>query len=147
LVEDNEDAAEMLASLLELDGHQVRVARDGIEALSLLRDSLPEVILLDIGLPGMDGYEVARRVRLQTGPQAPMMIALTGYGQESDRAQAQRQGSITTWSSLSTSSGWSSSSTESGREVWTLGGPGVRRAEQNDEACRAPRVAVPPGSC
>jgi len=85
LVEDNLDAAEALGELLRMWGHPVELAHDGGAALQAAREVRPEVVLLDIGLPGMDGYEVARRLRATAGMEAVRLIALTGYGQEADR--------------------------------------------------------------
>ncbi|HET8644926.1 MAG TPA: response regulator, partial [Vicinamibacteria bacterium] len=90
VADDNEDAAEMMRALLELDGHTVQVAGDGQAALDLIAAFSPEVAVLDIGMPGMDGYEVARRVRAQ-GRQV-YLIAVTGWGQESDRRRAEAAG-------------------------------------------------------
>jgi signal transduction histidine kinase/integral membrane sensor domain MASE1/ActR/RegA family two-component response regulator len=91
VVDDNEDAAESLAVVLRLSGHDVRTARDGPSALESARASAPEVILLDIGLPGMSGYDVARELR--SGKRGrPLVIALTGYGQTEDRRRAQEAG-------------------------------------------------------
>ncbi|MEJ8858142.1 response regulator [Variovorax robiniae] len=88
VVDDNHDAAVAIAAVLELDGHEVRVARDGQEALAELDAFKPHVVILDIGLPVLDGYEVARRIRrLPEGP-GMLLIALTGYGQRSDRQAA-----------------------------------------------------------
>ena len=84
VVDDNADAARSLAALLELHGHQVRMAGDGVQALASAEDFKPEVIILDIGLPLLDGYEVARRVRLLPGLQQVLLMALTGYGQQED---------------------------------------------------------------
>jgi CheY-like chemotaxis protein len=80
VVEDDADTAEATALLLRLYGHEVRVAADGPAALALAAAEPPEVVLLDIGLPGMDGCEVARRLRHQATPRPPVLIALTGYG-------------------------------------------------------------------
>jgi len=88
VVDDNEDAANSLAMLLQLDGHDVSTAYDGTAALSATKQLKPEVVFLDIGLPQMDGYEVARRLRAEYGSAAPRLIALTGYGQAEDRARA-----------------------------------------------------------
>lgn len=82
LVDDNVDAAESSAALLRLDGHVVATAADGPTALTLARTVRPEVILLDIGLPDMDGYEVARRLRAMPGQSDTILIALSGYGQQ-----------------------------------------------------------------
>jgi PAS domain S-box-containing protein len=92
LVEDNIDAADALAELLRLWGHQVTIAHDGLLALEAARSVRPEVVLLDIGLPGMDGYEVARALRSLGGLEGVLLIALTGYGQESDRHRSQLAG-------------------------------------------------------
>ena len=92
VVDDNEDALEMLAELLRAAGHQVREARDGPGALSAARQFLPEVAILDIGLPAMDGYEVASRMRAQMNGTCPLLVALSGYGQETDRARSAAAG-------------------------------------------------------
>lgn len=84
VVDDNVDAAESLAMLLKLHGHEVMVATDSRTALKIAKEARPSVILLDIGLPVMDGYEVCRRVR-QQGMTKTQIIAVTGYGQEQDR--------------------------------------------------------------
>jgi PAS domain S-box-containing protein len=88
LVEDNPDAAESLVMLLEILGHQVRVVHDGLAALDVAPDFAPEVMLVDIGLPGIDGYEVARRVRGQPDLGGVVLVALTGYGRDEDRRLA-----------------------------------------------------------
>ncbi|HEY8879041.1 MAG TPA: ATP-binding protein [Roseateles sp.] len=82
LIDDNQDAAESLAMMLRADGHEVRTGFGAEEALAMAAAWHPEVVLLDIGLPGMDGYEVARRLRAAGGPQR--LVALTGYGQPED---------------------------------------------------------------
>ncbi|HYG61287.1 MAG TPA: ATP-binding protein [Thermoanaerobaculia bacterium] len=92
LVEDNPDAAMALTDLLRLWGHEVAVAADGATALEIAGSFRPDVLLLDIGLPGMDGYELAHRLRLQEGLAAARFIALTGYGQETDRRRAAEAG-------------------------------------------------------
>jgi signal transduction histidine kinase/ActR/RegA family two-component response regulator len=92
VVDDNLDAAELLAELLAADGHEVTTATDGTEALAVLERSVPDVMLLDIGLPGMDGYEVAARVREQLGAGAPAFVAVSGYGQASDTARSRAAG-------------------------------------------------------
>jgi signal transduction histidine kinase/CheY-like chemotaxis protein len=92
VVDDNRDAADTTASLLELSGYQTRVAYDPAAALALLDDYVPGVAILDIGLPGMSGYELARRVRAHPNGAACLLIALTGYGQSDDVAQALRNG-------------------------------------------------------
>jgi PAS domain S-box-containing protein len=92
VVDDNADAAESLAMLLSLDGHEVRTALDGGAALATARDFLPEVALLDIGLPGMDGYELAAALRAEPALAGLRLVALTGYGQPEDRARSQAAG-------------------------------------------------------
>jgi signal transduction histidine kinase len=91
VVDDSVDAAESMAMLLRLRGHDVQVAHNGFDALQIAADSPPSVVLLDIGLPGMDGYEVCRRFR-QSGPAGLRIIAMTGYGLEQDRQRAKEAG-------------------------------------------------------
>ena len=92
VVDDNEDAAGMLKDMLELSGHEVRVSYTPLEALVNAGEFKPEFVLLDIGLPGMDGYELARRLR-ESMPSVPMkMIALTGYARPSDHEKSKSQG-------------------------------------------------------
>jgi signal transduction histidine kinase/CheY-like chemotaxis protein len=88
VVDDNQDAAESLATLLGLFGHRVVVAHDGQRALATARAFAPHVVLLDIGLPGLDGYEVARRLRREPSLAPVLLIALSGYGQEEVRRRA-----------------------------------------------------------
>lgn len=88
IVDDNEDAARGLALLLEVYAHQVRVAHQGETVLQLAQTWKPEVVILDIGLPGMDGYSVARELRRQQGSEEMRLIALSGHGQEEDRRLA-----------------------------------------------------------
>jgi two-component system CheB/CheR fusion protein len=92
VVDDNRDAAETLAEALALEGHDVAVAYDGGMALEVAARCSPDVVLLDIGLPVLDGYEVARRLRGSRAAPAPRLIAVTGYGQESDRTRAAEAG-------------------------------------------------------
>ena len=92
VVDDVMDTANSLTELLSLLGHQVRAAYDGHAALSAAREFRPDVILLDIGLPGMDGFEVARRIRRDPALEGVLLLALTGYSKEEDRQQAQRAG-------------------------------------------------------
>jgi signal transduction histidine kinase/CheY-like chemotaxis protein len=92
VVEDQDDARETLQALLRLDGHEVSVARDGIEALARLRSAAPEIALIDIGLPGIDGYEVARRARTQLNGTPLKLVALSGYALEADRRKAAEAG-------------------------------------------------------
>ena len=91
IVEDNDDAREALRMLLELDGHVVEAAAEGVQALEIVRDKDPDVALVDIGLPGIDGFEVARRARAADAKR-PLLIALTGYGQPEDRRRASEAG-------------------------------------------------------
>src|SRR5262249_33363978 len=92
VVDDNRDSAESLAMLLRLWGHEVWLAYDGVTALEAAAAQQPEVILLDIGLPGLDGHEVARRLGREAGAAGRVVIALTGYGQENDRRLARAAG-------------------------------------------------------
>jgi len=92
LVEDSEDNRRLLSALLQHHGYQVHTAASGEEGLEVVEHLRPSQILLDIGLPGIDGYEVARRLRARLGEGTPRLIALTGYGQPDDRATAQRAG-------------------------------------------------------
>jgi CheY-like chemotaxis protein len=87
VVDDNVDAAEMLAMLLEASGHEVLVEHGSRKALERAREVAPQVCLLDIGLPEIDGNELARRLRAQPETANSVLIAVTGYGQESDREQ------------------------------------------------------------
>ncbi|HEY0858048.1 MAG TPA: ATP-binding protein, partial [Albitalea sp.] len=88
LVDDNADASEMLRLLLQEAGHEVQVAPDGPSALAVADSFRPDIALLDIGLPGMDGYELAVRLRAAPRLQGVKLVALTGYGREPDRARA-----------------------------------------------------------
>jgi len=88
LADDNQDAAEVLADLLRLAGHEVHVANDGASAASLAQRVRPHVLVLDIGMPGLNGYEVARQVRTHAWGRAALLVAATGWGQEEDRRQA-----------------------------------------------------------
>lgn len=92
VVDDNIDSADSMALLLSLDGYEVRIAFEGTGALAEAAHFLPRAVLLDIGLPGMDGYEVAKRLRDLPGLQNALMIAITGYGQEDDRARSKAAG-------------------------------------------------------
>jgi signal transduction histidine kinase len=92
VVEDNEDAADMLKSLLELSGHEVRVAHSGAEALDALRRRGADIVLCDIGLPEMSGEEVARAIRSDPALKHVPLVALTGYGQPDDRRRTAEAG-------------------------------------------------------
>ncbi|MFN2386763.1 MAG: ATP-binding protein [Thermoanaerobaculia bacterium] len=91
VVEDHRDSAEGLATLLRMAGHEVSTVADGPSAIACCRTVRPETVLLDIGLPGMDGYEVARRLRQLLGGDL-LIVALTGYGQERDRQRSAESG-------------------------------------------------------
>jgi signal transduction histidine kinase len=92
VVDDNVDAAESLAMLLRLGGHEARVAHDGPSALRLAEAEPPELAFFDIGMPGMDGYELARRFRGHPALKAVVLVALTGWGQDEDRRRTQEAG-------------------------------------------------------
>jgi len=92
VVEDGDDAREMMNALLTLHGHDVRTAADGAQALQEAARFAPDAVLLDIGLPDIDGYEVARRLRAAPGGSHPYLVALTGYGQSEDEAAAYAAG-------------------------------------------------------
>jgi len=92
VVDDNRDAADSLAMLLHLDGCSVCTVRNGVEALDAFDRIRPEIVLLDIGLPDIDGYEVARRIRLREGSRRTLLIALTGWGQAQDKKRAAEAG-------------------------------------------------------
>ena len=92
VVDDNVDAGDTLALVLDTLGAEVRVARGGQEALALFADYRPSVVLLDIGMPGMNGYEVAEAIRTQFAHHPAKLVALTGWGQEDDRRRAKEAG-------------------------------------------------------
>jgi len=92
IIEDNADAAETLAEVLRAEGHQVRLVADGAAGIACVREREPDVVLCDIGLPGMDGYEVARTLRGEGLARSARLIALTGYALPSDRARAEAAG-------------------------------------------------------
>jgi CheY-like chemotaxis protein len=92
VVDDHRDGAEMLRLLLEHEGHDLEVAHDGATALALIMSSRPEFVILDIGMPEMDGYEVALRVRQNSALASVRLIALTGYGQEADTVRSHESG-------------------------------------------------------
>jgi CheY-like chemotaxis protein len=92
IVDDNRDAAESLAMLLEMAGHDVRVAHLGRTALSYAQTFRPDVALLDIGMPDLSGYEVARGLRQQPWARGLQLIAITGWGQDEDRRRAAEAG-------------------------------------------------------
>jgi PAS domain S-box-containing protein len=92
VADDNCDAADTLSMILELDGHDVRTAYDGVTALQIAEQFAPQIALLDIGMPHLDGYQTARRIRGQSWGTAMQLVALTGWGQEQDRRQATEAG-------------------------------------------------------
>lgn len=91
-MDDNEDAASLLAEALGKLGHDVRVAGDGPSALEIAPGFAPQVALVDVGLPAMDGYEVARRLRALALPEEVRLVALTGYGHEDARTRSAEVG-------------------------------------------------------
>jgi PAS domain S-box-containing protein len=91
-VDDNEDAVQTLAMLLKMSGHEVQIAYDGPSALEMAAAMLPDVMLLDIGLPGLTGYEVAEQIRQDERLKHTVLVALTGYGREADRQFSQHAG-------------------------------------------------------
>jgi CheY-like chemotaxis protein len=92
IVDDHRDSASSMAQILERWGHQPCVVHDGIEALQMVSTDTFDVILLDIGLPGMSGYEVAEHIREKHGRARPQLVALTGYGQEEDVVRSKKAG-------------------------------------------------------
>lgn len=92
VVDDNQDAANTLAMLLRMQGHDVKVAHNGPAALELAASHCPDLVFLDIGMPGMDGYEVARRMRRIPGLESVVLAALTGWGQQEDRRRSAAAG-------------------------------------------------------
>jgi CheY-like chemotaxis protein len=92
VVDDNVDAAQMVAMLLEALGHEVAVEYDPLQALATVREGRFDAFILDIGLPGMDGHELARQIRQLPGASGALFIALTGYGQDQDRQNSREAG-------------------------------------------------------
>jgi two-component system, chemotaxis family, CheB/CheR fusion protein len=97
IADDNRDALDSLANLLQLAGHEVHKALDGEQALQSAAQLRPEILLLDIGMPGMDGYEVARRLRSQPWGSKLLLVALTGWGQDNDRRRSREAGFDSHW--------------------------------------------------
>jgi CheY-like chemotaxis protein/anti-sigma regulatory factor (Ser/Thr protein kinase) len=87
VVDDNRDAAHSLGELLKLMGHEICIAYDGQQAIELVRSAKPEVVILDIGMPYLNGYEVCTQIK-QTAEQPPVVIALTGWGQDADKRRS-----------------------------------------------------------
>ena len=92
VVEDDPAIAQMVSLQLELSGYRTQVERDGLAALDAIRRDRPDVILLDIGLPGLDGFSVARMLRSRPETSGARLIAVSGYGQEKDRARTAEAG-------------------------------------------------------
>jgi len=92
LIDDNVDAAESLAQLLALSGHDARTAGDGAQAMRMAQEFKPEVVFCDLGLPGMNGYEVAKELRALPFGRDIVLAALTGYGQPADREKTAKAG-------------------------------------------------------
>ena len=92
VVDDNVDGAESLAKMLQICGHETRTAHSGPEALDAARPFNPEVVFLDIGLPGMNGYEVAKRLRGEPSLSGAVLVALTGWGSDDDKRRSREAG-------------------------------------------------------
>jgi CheY-like chemotaxis protein len=92
VVDDNADAAESLADILRLGGHDVSTAGDGMQALDRLRRATPDLVFLDLGMPNMDGFEAARRIRSLPRGARILLVALTGWGSEADRRRTSETG-------------------------------------------------------
>ena len=92
MVDDNVDAAETLGMLLKSLGHETCVAHDGVAALQMAGEFRPDVVMLDLGMPGLDGYETARRLRALKSERPFRIIAISGWGQESDRKKTREAG-------------------------------------------------------
>jgi CheY-like chemotaxis protein len=92
VVEDNDDAREMLCAFLRALGHETHEAADGVAGVAAALDLAPDLTLIDIGLPGIDGYEVSRRIRAAAAGGHLRLVALTGYGMPEDRARAIESG-------------------------------------------------------
>lgn len=92
IADDHVDAAETLAMVMSLEGHAVAVARNGDEALVLAEQLQPDVIILDIGMPGVDGHTVAQRLRQTTWGASSLVVAISGFGEEADKQRARGSG-------------------------------------------------------
>ncbi|HEX7283581.1 MAG TPA: ATP-binding protein, partial [Vicinamibacterales bacterium] len=92
VVDDNTDAAESLAALLSISGHETRLAHDGLQAVEEAREFKPDVVFLDIGMPSIDGHETARRIRQEPWGRDMVLVALTGWGQLEDRRRSKEAG-------------------------------------------------------
>lgn len=92
VADDNSDAAHSLALLLETLGHQTRIAHNGVQALGIAHEFRPEVVMLDIGMPGLDGHDLARRIRAESWGQDMVLVAVSGWGQDEDKEQGRESG-------------------------------------------------------
>jgi CheY-like chemotaxis protein len=92
VADDNRDAADTLGMLLELSHHEVLVAHSGDQALQMARDAQPQAVILDIGMPGVTGYDVAREIRREPWGEKVLLLALTGWGRADDKARAAEAG-------------------------------------------------------
>jgi DNA-binding response OmpR family regulator len=92
VVDDNQDAANSLAMLLRMKGHDVRTAYDGLEAIDAALSHKPEIVLLDVGLPRLNGFDVARRLRESEDLRTVILVALTGWGHDEDRRRSKEAG-------------------------------------------------------
>jgi CheY-like chemotaxis protein len=92
VVDDNVDAASSLAMLLRTEGHEIRITHDGMAALRVAHEFRPHVVFLDIGLPGLDGFEVARALRREPSVEGILLVAMTGCGQRGDRERSREAG-------------------------------------------------------
>jgi CheY-like chemotaxis protein len=92
VADDNRDAAETLGMLLRLDGHEVLLANDGLEAVDVYSRVRPQIAILDIGMPGLSGYQVAQRIREFSAEPPATLIAVTGWGQRADKERAAAAG-------------------------------------------------------
>jgi DNA-binding response OmpR family regulator len=92
VVEDEPDTAATMASILRLEGHRVKVVPDSRSAFLTAQDEPPDVVLLDIGLPGVSGWELAKQLWDKAAPKKPLLIALTGYGRPADRRRSEEAG-------------------------------------------------------
>ena len=92
IIEDNRDAREMFRIMLELSGHEVLEAEEGVSGLEMLKSNPPDVAVIDVGLPGLNGYEVARRFREEPGSRSVVLVALTGYGTPEAQERSRKSG-------------------------------------------------------
>jgi CheY-like chemotaxis protein len=92
IVDDNPDSAASLGMLLKITGHKTQIAYDGLEAVAAAEQFAPEIVLLDIGLPKLNGYEACRRIRQEPWGREMTLVALTGWGQESDLKRSREAG-------------------------------------------------------